>query len=1468
MAWSTRKEGHKQQHSSSRRRRTSSSSVDLAGGLLFIAALSLLVSLGEQCAVGLTTPGRTWPVGDIAVEHGKPLNITCVLNETFIARNFPGKTSADLVFFKGQHEVDSQYIHVLNETSIMLNITNPPPENEMYYCKLRLDKRIYHKEYEAVCLNKVAVGFKPRKPKNFNCYSMNWENLTCSWDPPENFVDTTYQITFKLPGRAASRKLYPCPEPAKDEVRLNRNSCTWKPKTNPIYRQPYEFYTFYINGTNVLGTWNGSYKFHHFAHVIPARPSNLTVVNKTLNSAMLYWSVAYPMQNFPPGLHHRIAHQSQWEDRDSWQNIDINDEPHNPNRYYNLTGLKYANSIYDVRVYVKSAVAEGDDMWSNFSGITFRTPATVPGQPPITDLGSFEVTDGNNASRDIYLYWQSIPAYLENGDHFRYQVINVMENKRKVHLVPNETTRTYAKFRGLSMNNNYNFEIVSTNDVGALEIPANIFVPSKENLPKEPVAFTKIAFDDGLYELSWKPPVSGLADINNYTIFWCENDRDRPYQCQGYLDWKHVPSDTLIHNVTVPDPKRVYQFAISANTDHGSSGMMWASCTVIHNKVVGKMKTVWINRVESEAIEVGWKLDCSDRIGIVDGFRIYYCPITSPYNLTCRSPKMNKTVDNNVNSIGGRIAELKPYTTYMISVAVITKNGEGHASDPLYNTTYEARPESPRNVNVTRVTNTSMTVEWEDPVHMNGVLRYYIVHYNDLFVKAGRAKTFNLTGLLPYKQYSVQVSACTVSCSNVTATTPVEVMTDIGVPDQIIPPTVRFVNSSQVRIKWSVPSHAAGPSNFYQIKGVDDKIFTTTEQEALLSIPDCKSDTDERLYKFQVRAVNKKPDGEYLYGNWSEAGEGNCYNGGLSFTVMVIIYVVGIVCGIALMYLLAYGSRKAWKKYKHMQDVDITLPPGLAHELAPDVKLLNKGEQKQRPLPPRPSSANASTGQESPSASLNSEETHMSNDSGNDEVPILNPKKMAIKSEKNASDKWDSPHLRQRNVSNASKPGSVDTLNKRDWDVYSGKTIKSSNETLQTTVSPSQADTLSLTKSSPDMSEGVYPKLNGSSTSDYISMPRSTEMLNGHISMISPTMGLPPYCAVGMIPKSLTNKSMNGKNEETLGVAVPYVQVGLMDTFTGDLSSIHEIKSETKSFKNIFYESRVERSAVLSFWRAGERLAPISHRIQSDEKKKLNYRLYIINSDLNLEHGTAVSEALVALSSEPSRIASGQVHFSRRELQNAYLSERSQDGARHIRHGLLLGGRRSVRSHPRRRHHRGRLRRRHQRKSSLQKSRRPHRGHPHRVRPGAHQLLAAPRPLLEQSRVRPHRLRQATVPLADPLSQSGAEGAGRGLPRPSAATAQREIRHGDLALRQVYPAEDYHQKYRLQGHAYLVEALGLKSALELQTSPLAAKLNGFVAGAVSPSEFEEQVKSLELSDKALQYVRKHVIDNQGSGLYC
>jgi hypothetical protein len=45
-----------------------------------------------------------------------------------------------------------------------------------------------------------------------------------------------------------------------------------------------------------------------------------------------------------------------------------------------------------------------------------------------------------------------------------------------------------------------------------------------------------MAFDErGVFELSWKNASSEKSSTTNqlsdYTIFWCESDKDRPYQC-------------------------------------------------------------------------------------------------------------------------------------------------------------------------------------------------------------------------------------------------------------------------------------------------------------------------------------------------------------------------------------------------------------------------------------------------------------------------------------------------------------------------------------------------------------------------------------------------------------------------------------------------------------------------------------------------------------------------------------------------------------------------------------------------------------------------------------------------------------------------------------------------------------------------------------------------------------------------
>lgn len=76
-----------------------------------------------------------------------------------------------------------------------------------------------------------------------------------------NYVTTVTGLMFKLPGGGASRrKLYPCPDHS-----LYITKCVWNTSTNPIYRQPYQNYTFIMNMSNVLGKAVWSYYIDNFA---------------------------------------------------------------------------------------------------------------------------------------------------------------------------------------------------------------------------------------------------------------------------------------------------------------------------------------------------------------------------------------------------------------------------------------------------------------------------------------------------------------------------------------------------------------------------------------------------------------------------------------------------------------------------------------------------------------------------------------------------------------------------------------------------------------------------------------------------------------------------------------------------------------------------------------------------------------------------------------------------------------------------------------------------------------------------------------------------------------------------------------------------------------------------------------------------------------------------------------------------
>jgi hypothetical protein len=111
---------------------------------LFVVA-GIAPSQCDDCAPGLSLIGYTDPHGDILIEYGQSLNITCVLTKK-IAPN----ASLLLSFTRNNSTIPPEFITVLNSTAINLYIKNPQKVvSDSYMCLM---------SNETVCMNVVSVG--------------------------------------------------------------------------------------------------------------------------------------------------------------------------------------------------------------------------------------------------------------------------------------------------------------------------------------------------------------------------------------------------------------------------------------------------------------------------------------------------------------------------------------------------------------------------------------------------------------------------------------------------------------------------------------------------------------------------------------------------------------------------------------------------------------------------------------------------------------------------------------------------------------------------------------------------------------------------------------------------------------------------------------------------------------------------------------------------------------------------------------------------------------------------------------------------------------------------------------------------------------------------------------------------------------------------------------------------------------
>lgn len=101
------------------------------------------------------------------------------------------------------------------------------------------------------------------------------------------------------------------------------------------------------------------------------------------------------------------------------------------------------------------------------------------------------------------------------------------------------------------------------------------------------------------------------------------------------MDWEEIPGNQISYNTTLLVPEdKIKQFAISANSDKSSSGMVWA-CKIIYGRVIAKLEDVVVRTINSTAIRASWGFDCSDGIESVRSYIIHYCDIPNHGSTRC-----------------------------------------------------------------------------------------------------------------------------------------------------------------------------------------------------------------------------------------------------------------------------------------------------------------------------------------------------------------------------------------------------------------------------------------------------------------------------------------------------------------------------------------------------------------------------------------------------------------------------------------------------------------------------------------------------------------------------------------------------------------------------------------------------------------------------------------------------------------
>ncbi|KAJ8400313.1 hypothetical protein AAFF_G00396960 [Aldrovandia affinis] len=333
-------------------------------------------------------------------------------------------------------------------------------------------------------------------------------------------------------------------------------------------------------------------------------------------------------------------------------------------------------------------------------------------------------------------------------------------------------------------------------------------VTTLPTIPQDLGRLSIIAVSESYLAVSWQPP--GRPNGPNVRYELLRQKTQQPLVSLPPEDlnlWYNIYAGAkLFHQDKGLSRFTTYQYKLLVHNDVG-----YASGEVATGRTLAGVplspSAISAQALNHTAIQVNWSApSLQDLQGAVE-----------LYTLWINSSKLNQSVSFPPGVHFTVVENLQPSTQYWLTLQ--TFNGAYTVpSADIACMTADGEPEGVFPPEVLTLNSTAVRVLWAAPLLPNGAVTEYAVYLDGQRHTTGKNApgSFELSGLLPFTVYDIQVEVCTVyACvkSNSTYITTVE-----DLPANMATPHTKVLSSRSVRLDWTSPGQPNGITMGYNVR--------------------------------------------------------------------------------------------------------------------------------------------------------------------------------------------------------------------------------------------------------------------------------------------------------------------------------------------------------------------------------------------------------------------------------------------------------------------------------------------------------------------------------------------------------------------------------------------------------------------------------------------------------------------------